>query len=77
MVAIDPATGATRTWNVGIAPRQVKLVGGKLYVTNEGGRPAEPGDATQDSYGTAVPADPTLGLHQRHAQRHRPGRTGQ
>ena len=62
VVAIDPATGTiTRTWNVGIAPRQVKLVGGKLYVSNEGGRPATAGDATQDSYGTAVPADPTLG----------------
>jgi YVTN family beta-propeller protein len=62
VVAIDPTTGLiTRTWNVGIAPRQVKLVGGKLYVTNEGGRPATAGDDTQDSYGTAVPADPTLG----------------
>ncbi|WP_254185658.1 bifunctional YncE family protein/alkaline phosphatase family protein [Nocardioides panacis] len=62
VVAIDPATGlTTRSWNVGIAPRQVKLVGDKLYVTNEGGRPATAGEATQDSYGTAVPADPTLG----------------
>ena len=39
----------------------MKLVGGRLYVTNEGGRQATAGDATQDSYGTAVPADPTLG----------------
>ena len=62
VAAIDPATGQiTRTWDVGIAPRQVKLVGGKLYVTNEGGRQATAGDSTQDSYGTAVPADPTLG----------------
>jgi YVTN family beta-propeller protein len=62
VVAIDPATGLiSRTWNVGIAPRQVKLVGGRLYVSNEGGRPATGGGGTQDSYGTAVPADPTLG----------------
>jgi YVTN family beta-propeller protein len=62
VVAIDPALGlVTRTWNVGIAPRQVKLVGNKLYVSNEGGRPATSGDDTQDSYGTAVPADPYLG----------------
>ena len=76
VVAIDPAAGTiTRTWNVGIAPRQVKLVGGKLYVTNEGGRPATAGDATQDSYGTAVPGRPHPGhLHHRHAQRHRPRR---
>ena len=62
VVALDPATGVvSRTWDVGIAPRQVALVGGRLYVSNEGGRPARRGEATQDSYGTAVPADPTLG----------------
>ena len=62
VVAIDPSAGQIRrTWNVGIAPRQVKLVGGKVYVTNEGGPPAKSGQSTQDSYGTAVPADPTLG----------------
>ena len=62
VVAIDPVAGTiTRTWNVGIAPRQVKLVGDKLYVSNEGGRPATAGDTTMDSYGSAVPADPYLG----------------
>jgi YVTN family beta-propeller protein len=62
VVAIDPVTGTiTRTWNVGIAPRQVKLVGSKLYVTNEGGRQAAEGDTTMGSYGTSVPADPYLG----------------
>jgi YVTN family beta-propeller protein len=62
VVAIDPAAGTlTRTWSVGIAPRQVKLVGDKLYVSNEGGRPASADDTTMDSYGTAVPADPYLG----------------
>jgi len=62
VVAIDPVAGTiTRTWNVGIAPRQVKLVGDELYVSNEGGRPATAGDTTMDSYGTAVPADGYLG----------------
>jgi YVTN family beta-propeller protein len=62
VVAIDPATGlVARTWNVGIAPRQVELVGNKLYVSDEGGRQASGDVTTMDSYGTAVPADPTLG----------------
>ncbi len=62
VVAIDTASGqVTKTWNVGIAPRQVQLVDGKLYVTDEGGRQARDGEPTQDSYGTAVPADPNLG----------------
>jgi YVTN family beta-propeller protein len=56
--AIDPAAGTiTRTWNVGVAPREVRFVGGKLYVSNEGGRPAKAGETTMDSYGTAVAAD--------------------
>ena len=37
------------------------LVGTKLYVSNEGGRPAKPGDTTINSYGTQVPADPKTG----------------
>ena len=58
VVAIDPVAGTiTRTWNVGVAPRRVQFVGGKLYVSNEGGRPAQPGETTMDSYGTAVVAD--------------------
>lgn len=62
VVALDPASGAvTRTWAVGVAPRQLVFAGSKLYVSNEGGRRAVAGDATQDSYGTAVPADPVLG----------------
>ena len=62
VVAIDPVAGTIiRTWAVGIAPRQVKLVGGKLYVSNEGGRQAAAGDTTMDSYGTPVVADPYLG----------------
>ena len=62
VVALDPNTGAVEhTWNVGIAPRELAFVGGKLYVSDEGGRQAQPGDTTMDSYGTAVPANGYLG----------------
>ncbi len=62
VVAIDPATGTIKhTWDVGIAPRQVRFVGTKLYVSDEGGRRAAPGDTTIESYGTQVPGDPYLG----------------
>src|SRR5215469_11108091 len=59
---MDPTTGAVEhTWNVGIAPRELAFVGNKLYVSDEGGRQAQPGDTTMDSYGTAVPANGYLG----------------
>ncbi|MFB7337900.1 phosphoesterase [Streptomyces adustus] len=59
VVAIDAATGTVRqSWAVGNAPRGIAEVGGKLYVSNEGGRPAQPGDTTINSYNTQVPADP-------------------
>jgi YVTN family beta-propeller protein len=62
VVAMDPTTGAvTQTWNVGIAPRELAVVGNKLYVSDEGGRPAQPSDTTMGSYGTQVPADGYLG----------------
>jgi YVTN family beta-propeller protein len=62
VVAINPTTGAIgQTWNVGIAPRELAFVGSKLYVSDEGGRQAQAGDATMDSYGTAVPANTYLG----------------
>ena len=62
VVALDPATGKVeQTWKVGTAPRELALVGSKLYVSDEGGRPAGPGDTTINSYGTQVPADPVLG----------------
>ena len=62
VVALDPNTGAIeRTWNVGISPRELSFVGGKLYVSNEGGRQAQAGDTTLGSYGTQVPADGNLG----------------
>ena len=59
VVAIDAATGAIQqSWAVGNAPRDMVTVGTKLYVSNEGGRPARPGDTTINSYNTPVPADP-------------------
>ncbi|MFC0844066.1 alkaline phosphatase family protein [Streptomyces noboritoensis] len=59
VVAINAATGAVQeSWAVGNAPRGLALVGSKLYVSNEGGRPARPGDTTVNSYNTQVPADP-------------------
>ncbi|MEU3839521.1 bifunctional YncE family protein/alkaline phosphatase family protein [Streptomyces sp. NPDC028635] len=62
VVALDAATGAIRqSWAVGNAPRDMVRVGGKLYVSNEGGRPAKPGETTMNSYGTEVPADPKTG----------------
>jgi YVTN family beta-propeller protein len=58
VVAINAATGAIQqSWAVGNAPRDLIEIGGKLYVSNEGGRPAKPGEPTINSYGTQVPAD--------------------
>ncbi|MET8850902.1 bifunctional YncE family protein/alkaline phosphatase family protein [Amycolatopsis sp. NPDC004625] len=57
VVALDAATGAIKqSWAVGNAPRDLVRVGGKLYVSNEGGRPARPGEPTLNSYNTQVPA---------------------
>ena len=62
VVAIDATTGTvTQSWSVGNAPRGLALVDGKLYVSNEGGRPARAGETTMNSYGTQVPADPDTG----------------
>ena len=62
VAALDPTTGAIeRTWNVGIAPRELTFVRGLLYVSDEGGRQAQVGDTTMGSYGTQVPADGYLG----------------
>lgn len=58
VVAIDVATGAIeQSWTVGIAPRDMVRVGDKIYVSNEGGRPARSGDTTLNSYNTQVPAN--------------------
>ena len=57
VVAIDAATGTIKqSWDVGNAPRDLVMVGNKLYVSNEGGRKALPGDPTINSYGTQVVA---------------------
>lgn len=62
VVAIDAATGTVqRSWTVGNAPRGMARVGDKLYVANEGGRPAKAGESTLNSYGTRVPADSGTG----------------
>ncbi|MEV4298422.1 bifunctional YncE family protein/alkaline phosphatase family protein [Microbispora rosea] len=62
VIAMDAATGAIQqSWAVGNAPRDMVMVGTKLYVSNEGGRPAKPGETTINSYGTQVPADPNTG----------------
>ena len=62
VVALDPGTGTvTKTWNVGIAPRELAFVGDTLYVSDEGGRQAQAGETTMGSYGTQVPADGYLG----------------
>ncbi|MGW9026244.1 alkaline phosphatase family protein [Streptomyces sp. NPDC055722] len=62
VVAIDAATGTVKaTWTTGTAPRGLALVDGKLYVSNEGGRPAKAGETTINSYGTQVPADRETG----------------
>ena len=62
VVAIDPTAGVVKqTWDVAIAPRQLRFVGKKLYVSDEGGRQANPGEPTIESYGTQVPADQRLG----------------
>ncbi|MGW6281235.1 bifunctional YncE family protein/alkaline phosphatase family protein [Kribbella sp. NPDC055071] len=57
VVAIDTATGTIKqSWAVGNAPRDLVQFGSKLYVSNEGGRTAKPGDPTINSYGTQVVA---------------------
>jgi YVTN family beta-propeller protein len=61
VAAVDPTTGVVKgTWKVGNAPRQVMFKGAKLYVSNEGGRAAKPGETALNSYGTNVPANPYL-----------------
>lgn len=62
VAAIDAATGTIKqSWAVGNAPRGIAMAGNKLYVSNEGGRPARAGDTTINSYGTQVPANPQTG----------------
>lgn len=59
---IDTATNQlTKEIPVGNAPRQVVLNGDQAYVSNEGGRPAAPGDVTNLSDNTPVVSDPSTG----------------
>ncbi len=61
---IDTATNQLiRTIPVGNAPRQVVLAnhGQDAFVSNEGGRPARPGDFTNHSDGTAIVASKVTG----------------
>ncbi|RSM78142.1 phosphoesterase [Kibdelosporangium aridum] len=62
VVAINAGTGVIQqSWPVGIAPRDLVRIGNRIYVSNEGGRPARPGESTLNSYNTQVPADPVTG----------------
>jgi YVTN family beta-propeller protein len=59
---IDTATNALiQTIRVGNAPRQVVLVGNTAFVSNEGGRRAQPGDFTNNSDGTNIVASTVTG----------------
>ena len=57
---IDAATGVIlRTWDTGVAPFDVALAAGKLYVSNWGGRRPGKGDLTGPAgRGTTVRVDP-------------------
>jgi YVTN family beta-propeller protein len=60
LLAIELKTGqVTRTYDVGVAPFDVRLLDGKAYVSNWGGRRPKPGDLTGPAgRGTAVKVDP-------------------
>jgi len=60
LAEIDTQTGLVlRAWDVGVAPYEVVLAGGKAYVSNWGGRRPEPGDLTGPAgRGTLVRVDP-------------------
>jgi YVTN family beta-propeller protein len=62
VVAINAGTGEIQqSWTTGTAPRDMVMVGKKIYVSNEGGRAPRSGETTMDSYGTQVPANPVTG----------------
>jgi YVTN family beta-propeller protein len=60
LLELDAASGRMlRTWEVGVAPYDVVLVGGRAYVSNWGGRRPGPGDLTGPAgRGTVVRVDP-------------------
>ncbi|HKS45043.1 MAG TPA: alkaline phosphatase family protein [Amycolatopsis sp.] len=55
LAVVDTTTNTvTRQIPVGNVPNSVVVVDGKAYVSNQGGRPAQPGDRTDNSYGTPI-----------------------
>lgn len=60
LLELDADSGAVlRTWEVGVAPYDVVLIGGRAYVSNWGGRRPGPGDLTGPAgRGTVVRVDP-------------------
>ncbi len=60
LLVIDTQTSAvTRIFDVGVAPFDVRLLDGKAYVSNWGGRRPQPGDLTGPAgRGTVVKVDP-------------------
>lgn len=52
---VDTTTNTlVRQIAVGNVPNSVVVVDGKAYVSNQGGRPAQPGEQTDNSYGTPI-----------------------
>jgi YVTN family beta-propeller protein len=64
LLEIDTATGAVlRTFDVGVAPFDVVLAGGKAYVSNWGGRRPKPGVLTGPAgRGTEIRVDPVRNI---------------
>ncbi|MBT1004376.1 hypothetical protein KIH31_17455 [Paenarthrobacter sp. DKR-5] len=55
LAVLSADTGAViRQIPVGNAPRDVVVNDGHAFIANQGGRPAQPGDRTNDSYGTHI-----------------------
>lgn len=62
LALVDPDTGETSIQiPVGNAPRDVVVIGNHAFVANQGGRPAQAGDFTNDSALTPIVADPRTG----------------
>jgi YVTN family beta-propeller protein len=62
LAVLDTATNTiTKQIPVGNAPRQVIIDGNEAYVSNEGGRPANSGDFTNVSDGTAIVSNRSTG----------------
>ncbi|RFC42197.1 MAG: DNA-binding beta-propeller fold protein YncE, partial [Verrucomicrobia bacterium] len=60
LLEMDPDSGRVlRTFEVGVAPYDVEILGAKAYVSNWGGRRVTPGDLSADAgRGTKVRVDP-------------------